>query len=82
MSRGESILQGVRSNPHVCQLQQQDQPNDAIFFVFDFTTDSLKIARAGRIDQLRICRTLDECVCGRGKGHLGDGNERVVLLQL
>jgi hypothetical protein len=37
LSRGNAIMEGTRSNPHVCQLQQQDQGLDALFFVFDFT---------------------------------------------
>uniref|UniRef100_A0A0R3RFP1 Lung seven transmembrane receptor family protein n=1 Tax=Elaeophora elaphi TaxID=1147741 RepID=A0A0R3RFP1_9BILA len=61
LSRGKDILDGVRSKPHVCQLSQFDQGFDALFFVFNFTENSLKVIRTGSIYDLRLCKTLESC---------------------
>uniref|UniRef100_A0AC34GXR1 Uncharacterized protein n=1 Tax=Panagrolaimus sp. ES5 TaxID=591445 RepID=A0AC34GXR1_9BILA len=61
LSRGNFIAEGVRSNPHVCQLQNSDQGVDALFFIFDFSKERLNIVRSGEIGDLRICYSLMDC---------------------
>uniref|UniRef100_A0A914YJ31 GOST seven transmembrane domain-containing protein n=1 Tax=Panagrolaimus superbus TaxID=310955 RepID=A0A914YJ31_9BILA len=61
LSRGNFIAEGVRSNPHVCQLQNSDQGVDALFFIFDFAKERLNIIRSGEIGDLRICYSLMDC---------------------
>jgi hypothetical protein len=61
LSRGNFISEGVRSNPHVCQLHNIDQNIDALFFVFDFSKERLNIVRSGKIGDLRICYSLMDC---------------------
>uniref|UniRef100_A0AC34RLD1 Uncharacterized protein n=1 Tax=Panagrolaimus sp. JU765 TaxID=591449 RepID=A0AC34RLD1_9BILA len=43
LSRGSAISEGVRSNPHVCQLSNADQGLDALFFIFDFSKERLNV---------------------------------------
>ncbi|EJD74440.1 lung seven transmembrane receptor family protein [Loa loa] len=61
LSRGKDILNGVRSKPHVCQLSQFDQGFDALFFIFNFTENSLKIIRTGSVRDLQLCQNLESC---------------------
>ncbi|VIO88031.1 Uncharacterized protein BM_BM2225 [Brugia malayi] len=61
LSRGKDILNGVRSKPHVCQLSQFDQDFDALFFVFNFTENSLKVIRTGSAYDLQLCKNLESC---------------------
>uniref|UniRef100_A0A8R1TSH6 GOST seven transmembrane domain-containing protein n=1 Tax=Onchocerca volvulus TaxID=6282 RepID=A0A8R1TSH6_ONCVO len=61
LSRGKDILDGVRSKPHVCQLSQFDQGFDALFFIFNFTKNSLKVIRTGSIYDLQLCKDLQSC---------------------
>ncbi|VBB28610.1 unnamed protein product [Acanthocheilonema viteae] len=61
LSRGKDILDGVRSKPHVCQLSQFDQGFDALFFVFNFTENGLKVIRTGSVYDLQLCKNLESC---------------------
>ncbi|MCP9257750.1 Lung seven transmembrane receptor [Dirofilaria immitis] len=66
LSRGRDILDGIRTKPHVCQLSQFDQGVifarfDALFFVFNFTENSLKVIRTGSIYNLQLCKDLESC---------------------
>ncbi|KAK0403825.1 hypothetical protein QR680_017141 [Steinernema hermaphroditum] len=64
LSRGRAILEGIRSNPHVCQMDQKDQPLDALFFTFDFTKNQLIVKRTGQIQDIVLCPDLaDETRC-------------------
>ncbi|TKR80364.1 hypothetical protein L596_014448 [Steinernema carpocapsae] len=64
LSRGRAILEGIRSNPHVCQMDQKDQAVDALFFTFDFTTNQLIVKRRGLIKDIILCPDLsDESRC-------------------
>uniref|UniRef100_A0A914CYY1 Lung seven transmembrane receptor n=1 Tax=Acrobeloides nanus TaxID=290746 RepID=A0A914CYY1_9BILA len=59
LSRGNAILEGTRSNPHVCQLQQADQNLDALFFKFDFNDPArLIINRTGGIQSISLCHSI------------------------
>lgn len=60
LSRGSEISERVRSNPHVCQLSNTDQSIDALFFIFDFAKERLRVARTGLISDLRLCPSLEE----------------------
>ncbi|VDO31937.1 unnamed protein product, partial [Onchocerca flexuosa] len=61
LSRGKDILDGIRSKPHVCQLSQFDQGFDALFFVFNFTKNNLKVIRTGSVYDLQLCKNLQSC---------------------
>ncbi|KAH7728167.1 seven transmembrane receptor family protein [Aphelenchoides avenae] len=61
LSRGNSIFEGSRSNPHVCQLHQVDQGLDALFFVFDFSKEQLVVIRSGAIQSINLCPDLADC---------------------
>uniref|UniRef100_A0A915AJE5 Lung seven transmembrane receptor n=1 Tax=Parascaris univalens TaxID=6257 RepID=A0A915AJE5_PARUN len=61
LSRGKAIVDGMRSKPHVCQLSQQDQGYDALFFVFNFTQNSLNVIRTGSIQDIALCRNISSC---------------------
>uniref|UniRef100_A0AC34QXP6 Protein GPR107 n=1 Tax=Panagrolaimus sp. JU765 TaxID=591449 RepID=A0AC34QXP6_9BILA len=61
LSRGSAISEGVRSNPHVCQLSNADQGLDALFFIFDFSKERLNVVRSGFITDIKFCSTLEEC---------------------
>uniref|UniRef100_A0A9J2PR46 DOMON domain-containing protein n=1 Tax=Ascaris lumbricoides TaxID=6252 RepID=A0A9J2PR46_ASCLU len=61
LSRGKAIVDGMRSKPHVCQLSQQDQGYDALFFVFNFTQNSLNVVRTGSIQDIALCKSISSC---------------------
>ncbi|VDM97255.1 unnamed protein product [Thelazia callipaeda] len=61
LSRGKDVLDGVRMKPHVCELSQLDQGYDALFFIFNFTQNSLKVLRTGSIYNLQLCGNLESC---------------------
>uniref|UniRef100_A0A183C6U7 Lung seven transmembrane receptor family protein n=1 Tax=Globodera pallida TaxID=36090 RepID=A0A183C6U7_GLOPA len=61
LSRGRELADGVRTNPHLCQLQQQDQGIDSLFFVFDFPSQLLLIVRSGHIKSIQLCTNLSSC---------------------
>ncbi|KAI1716542.1 lung seven transmembrane receptor domain-containing protein [Ditylenchus destructor] len=61
LSRSNVIAEDIHSNPHVCQLEQQDQGIDALFFVFDFTDKQLIVTRSGSIVDIQLCPSADEC---------------------
>lgn len=61
LSRGKEVIEGVRLKPHVCQLSQLDQGFDAIFFVFNFTQNNLKVIRTGSIYDLQLCKNSESC---------------------
>uniref|UniRef100_A0A0N4ZWW8 Lung seven transmembrane receptor family protein n=1 Tax=Parastrongyloides trichosuri TaxID=131310 RepID=A0A0N4ZWW8_PARTI len=60
-SRGRTIVEGTRTNPYVCQLQNQDQNLDALFFVFKFQKKRLDIIRSGSIKNLTVCQNIENC---------------------
>uniref|UniRef100_A0A0K0FK49 Lung seven transmembrane receptor family protein n=1 Tax=Strongyloides venezuelensis TaxID=75913 RepID=A0A0K0FK49_STRVS len=60
-SRGKTIIEGTRTNPYVCQLQNQDQNLDSLFFVFDFPQKRLNIIRSGSIKNLTVCPNISNC---------------------
>ncbi|KHN74571.1 Uncharacterized protein Tcan_08775 [Toxocara canis] len=61
LSRGKVIVDGMRSKPHVCQLAQQDQGYDALFFLFNFTQNSLNVVRTGTIQDIELCKDTSSC---------------------
>uniref|UniRef100_A0A915DVL2 Protein GPR107 n=1 Tax=Ditylenchus dipsaci TaxID=166011 RepID=A0A915DVL2_9BILA len=61
LSRSNVIAEDIRSNPHVCQLQQHDQGIDALFFVFNFPEKVLVVTRSGDIEDIQLCASADEC---------------------
>ncbi|KAL3123454.1 hypothetical protein niasHT_004626 [Heterodera trifolii] len=61
LSRGRELANGVQTNPHLCQLQQQDQGIDSLFFVFDFTAQRLVVVRSGHIKSIKLCTNLSSC---------------------
>ena len=63
LSRSSVIAEDIRSNPHVCQLQQHDQGLDALFFTFDFEKLRLLVVRSGELGrQLELCHSSAEWV--------------------
>lgn len=60
-SRGKTIIEGTRTNPYVCQLQNQDQNLDVLFFIFNFSKKTLDITRSGYIKNLTVCPNIDNC---------------------
>jgi hypothetical protein len=67
VSRGHDIYESARTNPHLCQLNQQDQDFDALFFVFDFETKALSVYRSGLIKDIRLCPDLETCLLDPSK---------------
>jgi hypothetical protein len=61
LSRGREIAESTRINPHLCQLQQQDQAFDALFLIFDFETKALTVHRSGKIKDIRLCSDVETC---------------------
>uniref|UniRef100_A0A7E4UM24 Lung seven transmembrane receptor family protein n=3 Tax=Panagrellus redivivus TaxID=6233 RepID=A0A7E4UM24_PANRE len=61
LSRGNAIHDGIRTNPHVCQLLNTDQGLDALFFVFDFSKERLTVSRSGAVSDLKLCPSIADC---------------------
>ncbi|KAI6191495.1 Seven transmembrane receptor family protein [Aphelenchoides bicaudatus] len=62
LSRGKSIYESTRINPHLCHLSQADQAFDALFFIFDFETKALTVQRSGQIKDIRLCPDFETCL--------------------
>ncbi|MFH4978017.1 hypothetical protein AB6A40_004726 [Gnathostoma spinigerum] len=61
LSKGKTVVDGIRTKPHVCQLVQTDQGYDALFFQFDFAKERLDIFRSGSVKSLHLCKDLGSC---------------------
>lgn len=62
LSRGNDIVESTRRTPHLCNLNQQDQNFDAIFFVLNFEEKALIVQRSGRVKSTRLCPDVNTCL--------------------